>query len=83
MSSRDYRLFLQDIQTSCQKIINYTLNISRKDFVTNDLVYDGTLRNIEIIGEATKHVPDSIRDQFSNVEWRKISGMRDAVSYCS
>jgi uncharacterized protein with HEPN domain len=77
--SRENKLFLEDMRASCQKVINYTHGLSRQEFLANTLIYDATLRNIEIIGEAAKHVPDSIRQQFPHVEWRKLTGMRDVV----
>ncbi len=77
--SRDRQMFLDDMRDSCRKIISYTQGMSRKEFFSNALVYDDTLRNNEIIGEAAKHIPDSIRSQFSTIEWRKIVGLRDIV----
>ncbi|MCP5099288.1 MAG: DUF86 domain-containing protein [Chloroflexi bacterium] len=77
--SRDYHFFLQDILTSCEKVMVYTDNLSREQFFENDLVYDATLRNIEIIGEASKQIPTQVRNNYPQVEWRKISGMRDIV----
>jgi uncharacterized protein with HEPN domain len=77
--SRERQMFLDDIRDSCRKIIKYTQGLSRQEFFSNTLVYDATLRNIEIIGEAAKHIPDSIRSQFSHIEWRKIVGLRDVV----
>ncbi len=39
------------------------------------------LRNIEVIGEATKHLPDEIRDRIPGIEWKKIAGMRDWICH--
>lgn len=77
--SREYFLFLEDIKASCEKFLHYTNDLTREEFFANMLVYDATLRNIEIIGEAAKNVPYSVRDQFPEIEWRKMSGMRDIV----
>jgi uncharacterized protein with HEPN domain len=46
-----------------------------------ELVLDAVLRNIEIIGEATKHLPDDVRARMGQIEWKKIAGMRDWVSH--
>ena len=79
--SRDYNLYLEDILESCQRIVSYTAGMSYDRFVNNNMVYDDVLRNIEIIGEAVKQVPKVIRDQYSEVDWRRIAGMRDIVAH--
>jgi uncharacterized protein with HEPN domain len=42
---------------------------------------DAVLRNIEVIGEATKHIPDDLRARIPGIEWKKIAGMRDWISH--
>ena len=40
---------------------------------------DAVIRNLEVIGEAVKQVPDSVREKYPNVAWRKIAGLRDIL----
>ena len=47
----------------------------------DELVTDAVLRNIEIIGEATKNLPDDVRARMPGIEWKKIAGMRDWLSH--
>ena len=47
----------------------------------DELVTDAVLRNIEIIGEATKNLPDDARARMPGIEWKKIAGMRDWLSH--
>ena len=77
--SRDWRLFLDDIVASCQKVGRYTSGMRQKDLLADEMAYDAVLRNLEIIGEAAKQIPDDIRLKIPQVEWRKISGFRDIV----
>jgi uncharacterized protein with HEPN domain len=55
--------------------------MSFADFITNDKTYDAVLRNLEVIGEAVKNLPDDFRDLHPQIEWRKIAGLRDIVAH--
>jgi uncharacterized protein with HEPN domain len=79
--SRDYRLYLDDIASSCAKIMRYTAGLTFEAFLENELVYDAVLRNLEIIGEAAKNVPPDVRDRYPTTEWRKIAGLRDVLAH--
>lgn len=79
--SRDYRLYLDDIATSCAKILRYTAGLSFEAFLENELVYDAVLRNLEIIGEAAKNIPVEVRSRYPLTEWRKIAGLRDVLAH--
>lgn len=79
MSSRDVRLFLQDMVTSCDRVLRYTEGMSRDAFFADTLVFDATMRNIEILGEACKQIPPDLREQYPDIPWRKMSGLRDIV----
>ena len=50
-------------------------------FLNNSLVYDATLRNLEILGEAAKYIPESIRAAHPDVEWQKIREFRNFVTH--
>ena len=77
--SRDYSLYLEDIVECIEKVEEYTKNMTYHDFNNNQLVIDAVLRNLEIIGEAVKNIPDEIRKQYPNIEWKKIAGLRDVL----
>jgi len=78
---RDYRLYLEDILQAARNIERYAKGISAKKLKQNKLVIDAVTRNLEIIGEAAKHVPAAIRKKYPDVEWRKISGLRDILAH--
>ncbi len=79
MSERNLILFLNDILKSIQKIQKYTKGKTYDDFIQNDLLVDGVVRNLEVIGEAVKNIPASFRKKYSSIEWKKIAGLRDIL----
>jgi uncharacterized protein with HEPN domain len=77
--SRETRLFLDDIVECCDKIGRYTLGLTFEAFRDADLVVDAVTRNLELIGEASKRVPEDLRGRYPDVPWRKMAGLRDVV----
>jgi uncharacterized protein with HEPN domain len=59
--SRSGRLFLQDMLECARKVVRYTAHLTREQFFSSELEYDATLRNLEILGEAAKKVPDELK----------------------
>ncbi len=78
---RDYDLYISDIQTCCKKIIRFTENIDENEFFKNELIYDAVRSNLITIGEASKNLPENIRNKFQDVEWKKICGLRDILTH--
>lgn len=79
--SRDWRLYLGDIEEAAAKVLRYTAGLDAAGFKADDKTRDAVLRNLEIIGEAAKHIPQEARDQYPTLEWRKIAGFRDIVAH--
>lgn len=78
---REYVLFLKDMLSCAQKVQRYNLHLDYEAFVNNELVVDATLRNLEVVGEAAKNVPQDIRDSYPNVPWRAMARFRDVVAH--
>ncbi|MCD6512100.1 MAG: DUF86 domain-containing protein [Thermoplasmata archaeon] len=76
---REYKVYLKDILEAIRKIEKYSEKMNLEEFRDNELVQDGIVRNLEIIGEAVKHIPEDIKINYSEVEWRKIAGLRDIL----
>lgn len=73
----DYRLFLSDIRTSCEKVLRYTAGMTFEGFTADEKTFDAVMRNLAIIGEAVKQLPQEFRDEHPEVEWRRIARFRD------
>jgi uncharacterized protein with HEPN domain len=77
--SRKDELFLNDIRRACDKILRFISGIGKEQFLADEKTYDAVLRNLEIIGEAAKHLSTGVRSRFPGIEWRKIAAFRDIV----
>jgi len=71
--------FLSDILEATQRIQEYTAGINFDGFMEDTKTQDAVLRNLEIIGEAAKHIPDEVRQLAPEISWKSIAGMRDKL----
>jgi hypothetical protein len=78
-TKRDYVLFLEDIVTAVSKVEKYVKGMSQAEFVKDEKTLDAVVRNFEIIGEAVKSVPESVKKKYPEVEWKEASGFRDVL----
>ena len=76
---RKPEVYLNDILRSINKVQNYSGDISFEEFKEKEMVQDAVLRNLEIIGEATKNISVDIREEYPDIEWRKIACLRDIL----
>ena len=79
--SRDNTLLVDDIWECASKVQRYSAGMARESFFDDEKTYDAVLRNLEIIGEAAKSLPEILRSQIVGVEWSKVVGMRNYVAH--
>lgn len=78
---RDLGLFLTDILEAISRINAYTKGMGYEGFVKDEKTRDAVVRNLEIIGEAAKNLPDDIKGGYPKVNWKAITGMRDKLTH--
>lgn len=78
---RNYKLYLEDILEAVKRIEKYSKGFTLGKMKKDSLVVDGIVRNLEIIGEAAKNVPVDVRKEYSDIEWKKIAGLRDILAH--
>ena len=77
--TKDNSIYLGHIKQAIENIISFTQDIDQVRFLDNKLVQDATIRNLEIIGEASKNITAKFRDNHPEIEWKKMAGMRDKL----
>jgi len=81
MSERAYRDYLQDIIDHADKAMQFVQGVSFDDFGDNEEKIFAVVKTLEIIGEATRHLPKSMRDRYRAIPWKQVTGMRDRLSH--
>jgi uncharacterized protein with HEPN domain len=76
---RDYKVYLEDILEAAARIHDYCSPLTREQFSKDIKTLDAVVRNLEVIGEATKRIPEDIRARYPEVEWKRIAGLRDIL----
>ena len=78
---RDIGLFIEDILNSIKNIEEFSKNLDKDKFSKDILRQSAIIRQLEIIGEAAKNVPNSFREKYPNIAWKDIAGVRDILSH--
>jgi uncharacterized protein with HEPN domain len=76
---RLWQLYIDDMVAFAENVLAYTKGLDQTAFVANRLVFDATLRNLELIGEAATHVPTEIREAHPDIPWRRIIATRNRL----
>jgi len=79
MTKRDDTVYLQHIFEAIELIEKYLTDIDYNTFSDTRLLQDGVVRQLEIVGEATKNLSQNVRDMASEVPWKDMAGMRDKL----
>ncbi|HYD90213.1 MAG TPA: DUF86 domain-containing protein [Flavobacterium sp.] len=70
--------FIKHINDECVYILSVS-NITYYEFLDDETLKRAVVRSLEVIGEATKKIPDGFRQQWNSVNWKSMAGMRDRL----
>ncbi len=80
-TERDWRLFADDIIEACAKISRFVGGMIYDAFASDELTRDAVMRNLEIIGEAARKLPDEVTAKAPQIPWRLIRDMRNVLAH--
>ena len=75
------QVYVEHILDAIQQIEEYTRGVDRQAFGESQMLQDATVRQIEILGEASRQLSESFRRRVSNIPWRAIIGMRNRIAH--
>jgi uncharacterized protein with HEPN domain len=78
---RTYKMYLEDILNSINRILEYTHDFSFVEFKKDYKTVDAVIRNFEIIGEASKNLPETIKEKYSEIPWIEMYVLRNRISH--
>ena len=78
---RDYKLYLNDIKESVRYIEEYLKGVSEEDFKKDKKLQDAVVRRLEIIGEASRNIPKSLKEKNKHINWFNLSQFRDFIAH--
>lgn len=76
---RDFTLYLKDIVEAMDAIEKFIEGINFDEFQKNDMISSAVIRKFEVIGEASKNIPDEVRNKYPLIPWKEMAGMRDRL----
>ena len=77
--TREWRFYLEDMIEFGLRVQSYTADLDQAGFIADNVIYDATLRNLELIGEAATHVPENIQSANPKIPWRLIIATRNRL----
>lgn len=76
---KEIGVYVEDILESIEKIEQYIQGVNPSRFEQDSSIQDAVIRRLEIIGEAVKRLPESVKIKQPNIPWKDIAGMRDVL----
>lgn len=80
-AKREVSDYLQDILDAASDAQEFVAGVDYAAFIEDKMRARAVIQALEVIGEATKRIPDSLRRRYPQVHWREMAGMRDMLSH--
>lgn len=81
MRRRQWRLRLEDILEAVTSIQEFTRDMTLESFKTDKRTVDAVVRNVEVIGEAARHLPQEIERRYPDIPWSRVRAMRNVMAH--
>jgi uncharacterized protein with HEPN domain len=78
---RDFNFYLDDILESINRILEYSAGQGFETFAEDRKTVDAVVRNLEIIGEAARNLPDDVKEAMTGIQWKKIIALRNILTH--
>ncbi len=79
MSSKDWRVRVEDMLEAIERILRYVDGMGLAEFLADDRTQDAVIRNLEVLGEASKRIPNHITARYPQIPWSRIGDMRNIL----
>lgn len=76
---KEYLDYLDDIIEEISNIEEFIRGLTREEFLSDKKTINAVIRSLEVIGEASKNIPEEIKSANPGVPWREMAGMRDEL----
>lgn len=77
--TRSAALYVKDIIQNMVDAEEFIQGLSYEIFISDKKTFNAVVRSIEVIGEAVKSIPDSVRSRYTDIPWKEMAGMRDKL----
>lgn len=79
MPRRSWLVRVRDMLRACEAVVAFTDGMNVEQFAADRRTIDAVIRNLEVVGEAARHVPDAERRRFPDVPWQDVADMRNVL----
>ena len=79
MPRRDARLLIEDLSIAIGRIEKYVAGLDCDHFLADEKTVDAVIRNLEIIGEASRQMPEDFKQSHQTIPWHQIAGLRNRI----